>query len=155
MLGDGRFELDKEGLIVYVGLQGATSMAHARLYEAVDQDPVVIVGELTDNPGTSVLNAVEGVVEALEAAWVPAGCQFLLLGYDADEQTFSEVDVAGDGASEFVSILDILGQMPALYEAKDYTVLTRGTETDERFRKQAVMENGEGFDSLLRGGAKD
>jgi hypothetical protein len=159
---DGRFRLEREGLIVYKGLNGTVGMAHARLYEAPDQVPVVIVGEPKDNPGMSVSNTIETVAAAVQDGWLKDRPDFALLAYDADAQTFSEVtfeDVTDeddptlarfrDPHWQFVSILDVLGVMPELFNPEDYMIAARGGTEAERLRDQVLKTNDAQLDAVL------
>lgn len=88
--GDGRFHLREEAVILYEGEPSGVSMTHARVY-ASDQEPaIVIVGELTDNPGVSVATAIEQLAATIDLRWFGGEGSFRLLAYDVDEQTFKE-----------------------------------------------------------------
>jgi hypothetical protein len=45
----------------YQGIDGFDGICHVRVYEQDGRLPVVIVGQLEDNPGTSISNAIEMV----------------------------------------------------------------------------------------------
>jgi hypothetical protein len=158
-LNDGRFRLEREGVIAYKSLNGTVGMAHARLYEARDQAPVVIVGEPEDNPGMSVTNTIETIAATIARDWFKDDREFVLLAYDVDGQTFSEASFES-GADptparfrnphwQFVSILDVLGVMPQLFNVGDYTIAARGGRESERLRKQAARENRHQVAALL------
>lgn len=55
--------LKLDQLLPFPGFHGTAALAHIRVYEQPDGSVVVIVGELTDNPSTSVTNAIEAVAE--------------------------------------------------------------------------------------------
>jgi hypothetical protein len=59
-------ELTRELLLPYQGLNGFDGVCHVRVYEQPGQLPVVIVGALDDNPGTSITNAIEMVAAAVQ-----------------------------------------------------------------------------------------
>lgn len=54
-----------ESLLVYQRLEGLDGLAHVRVYEAPGQFPVVIAGQLDDNPGTMLTTAIEMVAAAI------------------------------------------------------------------------------------------
>lgn len=147
---DGRYRLAKEGVLVYADSRGVTGMAHARLYEAVNQERVVIVGELQDNPGTPPLGAIDGIRGSLRGTWLGAGLSCRLLLYDVAGQTFSEISGTGSAPeTEFVSILDVLGIMPELFNADEYTVAQLGGRDAAEFREQASRRNQERLTDVL------
>jgi hypothetical protein len=52
-------------LLSFVGLNGVHSLCHVRVYERGRRRPVVIVGQLDDNPGTAVMNGPELIASAI------------------------------------------------------------------------------------------
>ena len=60
----------RDGLFRYRGLGGTMAMAHLRVYDH-EGSVVAIVGELTDNPSTSITNAAETVCDLLRTEYGP------------------------------------------------------------------------------------
>jgi hypothetical protein len=60
----------KDGLYQYGGLGGQMASAHLRVYDH-DGSIVAIVGELTDNPSTSITNCAETVCAQLRDTYGP------------------------------------------------------------------------------------
>lgn len=72
-------QLQHELLLTYPGIGGAEGICHLRAYEHADARPVVIVGELTDNPGTFVPNAIENIAAAVQRLLYADGREFQLI----------------------------------------------------------------------------
>ena len=86
-------------LLRYAGLNGFDGLTHIRAYEQPDGSLIVIAGELSDNPGTSVTNAIEAVGEAV-AREVAQGKTFRLIEHYPERGkpgTFDEVTFTGEG----------------------------------------------------------
>lgn len=64
------------------GVHGMDGIAHVRVYEAPGQVPVVIAGQLGDNPGTHVTMAVEMVAASIHENLFPDGREFRLVSYE-------------------------------------------------------------------------
>jgi hypothetical protein len=60
----------KDGLYRYPGLGGTMARAHLRVYDH-EGSVVAIVGELTDNPSTSITGSAERVCYLLRAEYGP------------------------------------------------------------------------------------
>jgi len=60
----------KDSLYRYPGLGGTMARAHLRVYDH-EGSVVAIVGELTDNPSTSITNSAERVCYLLRAEYGP------------------------------------------------------------------------------------
>lgn len=58
-------ELIKEVLLSFQGLNGYPGLAHVRVFERAGRKPVVVVGQLKDNPGTMINNGIEMVAESI------------------------------------------------------------------------------------------
>ena len=71
--------LSKECLLRYPGLHGADGVCHVRVFERDGALPVVVVGNLDDNPGTTITNAIEMVGEAVKRNVIPDGREFELI----------------------------------------------------------------------------
>jgi hypothetical protein len=95
--GDGGFRLVEEAVILYEGEPSGVSLTHARVFESDEETAIVIVGELTDNPGMSVASSIEQVAATIDLRWFGGNGQFRLLAYDTDEQTFKEARFHGAG----------------------------------------------------------
>ncbi len=77
-------ELTRELLLPYQGLNGFDGVCHVRVYEQPGQLPVVIVGALDDNPGTSITNAIEMVAAAVQRNEFADGREFRLIEHYPD-----------------------------------------------------------------------
>ena len=75
-------QLTDESLLSYQGLNGMDGVAHVRLYEAPGQLPVVIAGQLDDNPGTRLGLAIEMVAASIQASLFRDGREFRLIQYE-------------------------------------------------------------------------
>jgi hypothetical protein len=54
---------------------------HLRIFDAAGQVPVVIVGQFEDNPGPSVVNAIEYIASLVAAKYFEDGREFMLFDY--------------------------------------------------------------------------
>jgi hypothetical protein len=68
-----------ESLMRYQGLNGADGVCHVRVFERPGELPVVIAGNLDDNPGTTITNAIEMVAEAVKRNVISDGREFKLI----------------------------------------------------------------------------
>ena len=59
-------QLEWELLLAFPGIGGMQGICHIRAYEASGYRPVVIAGELTDNPGTYIPNAIETLAHTVQ-----------------------------------------------------------------------------------------
>jgi hypothetical protein len=75
-----------ESLLSYQGLQGMDGLVHVRVYEAPGQLPVVIAGQLDDNPGSRLGVAIEMVAVSIQVALFSDGREFRLIQYEPDSQ---------------------------------------------------------------------
>lgn len=65
-----------ESLLSYKGPNGMDGLAHVRVYEAPGRLPVVIAGQLDDNPGIRLSLAIEMVAAAIQSSVLPTGVSF-------------------------------------------------------------------------------
>ncbi|WP_249019468.1 hypothetical protein [Conexibacter sp. S30A1] len=72
-------QLEWELLLTFPGIGGMQGICHARAYEAPGYRPVVIAGELTDNPGTYIPNAIETLAHTIQEQLYPDGREFQLI----------------------------------------------------------------------------
>ncbi len=72
--------LAHELLLPYTTGWGIHSLCHIRIYEQPREAPVAIAGELDDNPGTSITNAIETIALAVHTGLV-ARREFVLIEY--------------------------------------------------------------------------
>ena len=75
-----------ESLLSYRGLNGMDGLAHVRVYEAPGQLPVVIAGQLDDNPGSRLGVAIEMVAASIQVALFGDGREFRLIQYEPDSK---------------------------------------------------------------------
>jgi hypothetical protein len=54
---------------------------HLRIFESPGEMPVVIIGQFEDNPGPSVVNAVEEIASLVAAKFFEDGREFMLFDY--------------------------------------------------------------------------
>jgi hypothetical protein len=59
------YQLTREQLLEYAGLNGMRAACHLRVYEARGRRPVCIVGNFDEGVGTTTTNAVEMVATAI------------------------------------------------------------------------------------------
>jgi hypothetical protein len=59
------YQLTREQLLEYPGLNGMRAACHLRVYEASRRKPVCIVGNFDDGVGTTTTNAIEMVATAI------------------------------------------------------------------------------------------
>ena len=78
----------KDGLYRYPGLGGTMARAHLRVYDH-EGSVVAIVGELTDNPSTSITNSAERVCYLLRTEYGPG--VIVVQYYPGGEVTWSTV----------------------------------------------------------------
>jgi hypothetical protein len=71
--------LAHESLICHQGFHGIDGLCHVRVFEQDGRLPVVIAGELDDNPGSSVTSAIEMVAAAVKEEVLPEGREFELI----------------------------------------------------------------------------
>jgi hypothetical protein len=71
----------REQLLPFEGLHEIDGLCHVRTYERPGRMPVVIVGELDDNPGTKVRKAIPAVARAIQQELFDDGREFLLVEY--------------------------------------------------------------------------
>lgn len=90
----------REQLLPFDGLHGIDGLCHARVYERPGRLPVVIAGDLEDNPGTRLTNGIESVAHAVQQELLPDGREFLLVEYHVDEPHFLRVEFALAGTAE-------------------------------------------------------
>jgi len=92
--GEGeRMQLASEGLLTYPGISGINGLCHIRVYEKPGCGPVVIVGQLEDNPGTAVNNAIETIAGHVQGTVINDGREFELITYhNLGGSPYSRVD---------------------------------------------------------------
>jgi hypothetical protein len=76
--------LTRDLLLTYQGLNGFDGLCHVRIYEQPGQLPIVIVGALDDNPGTSITNAISMVAAAVQRRAFSDGREFRLIEHYPD-----------------------------------------------------------------------
>ncbi len=70
--------LTRQSLLRYQGLFGFDGLCHIRVFEQPRKRPVVIAGNLDDNPGTMITNAIEMVADAIRRN-ITGGREFELI----------------------------------------------------------------------------
>jgi hypothetical protein len=84
----GPMRLGCELLLPYPGFCGFDGLCHVRVFVLCHRvpwrAPVVLVGGLDDNPGTSVTNVIEVVAAAVRRQVFPEGSRFVLVEHYAD-----------------------------------------------------------------------
>ena len=68
-----------ERLLPFQGLHDIDGLCHVRVYERPGRLPVVIAGELDDNPGTKISNGAAMVADAVQRELFPEGREFVLV----------------------------------------------------------------------------
>lgn len=74
-------QLTSEGLLPYPGIAGMDGLCHIRVYQTPGRTPVVIVGQLDDNPGTAINNAIETIAGLINTQVLDDGREFQLITY--------------------------------------------------------------------------
>lgn len=92
-------DLEHEALLAFPGLGGMQGICHIRTFEAPGHRPVVIAGELTDNPGTHIPNAVEMLAYTIQTKLYPDGREFQLIQHRPRDE-FQAVDFQHRSMSE-------------------------------------------------------
>jgi|SRR5271165_2578430 len=69
----------REKLLPFQGPHDIDGLCHVRVYEPHGRLPVVVVGELDDNPGTKITNGAPLVARAVEREFFLEGREFLLV----------------------------------------------------------------------------
>ncbi len=109
-----------ERLLPFQGLHDIDGLCHIRVYERPGRMPVVIAGELEDNPGTKISHGIEMVAQAIRREFFPEGREFVLIEhhpqlFDERQPTFqlvhlchaSDEEPSGNrGASAGIAVLD-------------------------------------------------
>jgi hypothetical protein len=95
-----------EQLLPFDGLHGIDGLCHVRVYEHPGRLPVVIAGDLEDNPGTRLTNGIELVAHAVQQELLPDGREFQLVEYHVDEPHFLRVEFALAGNTNAASCPD-------------------------------------------------
>ena len=114
-------QLASERLLSYPGIAGMDGLCHIRVYEASGENPVVIVGQLDDNPGTAVNNAIETIAGLIHAGVLSDGREFQLITYHTSGgRPYSRV------ALEHRPIGD---HQPEPSDYNSHTILTDGQDT--------------------------
>ena len=83
--------LEHEALLAFPGVNGTQGICHIRSFEAPGHRPVVIAGELTDNPGTFIPNAIETLAYTIQTQLYPDGREFQLIQHRPRDE-FQAVD---------------------------------------------------------------
>lgn len=78
-------QLTHDQIFYYAGFGGCDSWAHLRVFQEGGALPVVIVGELDDNPGTSVTNFAEELAELIALGFFPEGREFVFIEFYAGQ----------------------------------------------------------------------
>lgn len=71
----------RDELLPFEGLHEIDGLCHVRTYERPGCLPVVIAGELDDNPGTKIRKAIPAVARAIQRELFPDGREFVLVEY--------------------------------------------------------------------------
>jgi hypothetical protein len=71
----------REELLPFQGVHGIDGLCHVRTYERPGRLPVVIAGELDDNPGTKIRKAIPAVARAIQRELFGDGREFVLVEY--------------------------------------------------------------------------
>lgn len=74
-------ELTHDEVIEFPGFHNTAAIAHVRVFETAGKTPVVIVGELDDNPSTSITNAAEAVADVIQQRYFRDGREFEYFEY--------------------------------------------------------------------------
>jgi hypothetical protein len=74
-------QLTQDSLVTYQGLNGMDGMCHVRVYAQAGRMPVVIVGQLEDNPGSIVDYAIEMIAATVQGMLFRDGREFQLVRY--------------------------------------------------------------------------
>ncbi len=115
-----------ESLMRYQGLNGADGVCHLRVFERPGELPVVIAGNLDDNPGTTITNAIEMVAEAVKRNVICDGREFKLIEHypgaihDPTTPTFSWVTFEHQDSKESNKKAGILVLVDAFAKAIQY-----------------------------------
>lgn len=134
--------LTRELLLPYQGLNDFDGLCHIRVYEQPGQLPVVIAGELDDNPGTSITNAIEMVAAAVQRSEFSNGREFQLVEHYPDTinrrgtPTYAlihfdhrAIHERPDDPSNYAGAIVILGEDPG-----EEIMVSRGAEIEGDFR---------------------
>jgi hypothetical protein len=95
--------LTSDELLVFQGFNGCTGLCHARVYERPGGLPVVIVGQLDDNPGTFPSTAIEMIAAAVQSTFFADKREFRLVQYYSPKfpgPSFVEVQFAHRSVDE-------------------------------------------------------
>jgi hypothetical protein len=71
----------RDELLPFQGLHEIDGLCHVRTYERPGRLPVVIAGELDDNPGTKIRKAISSVARAIQDELFVDGREFVLVEY--------------------------------------------------------------------------
>lgn len=74
--------LTSEALLSYQGFHGMDGLMHVRVYEEPGQIPVVIAGQLDDNPGTHLTIGIEMAATSIHENLFPDGRELRLISYE-------------------------------------------------------------------------
>lgn len=97
--GEHVMQLALECLLAFPGLNGINGVCHIRVYEQPGWRLVVIAGELADNPGTFIPNAVEQLAYTIHTELLTDGQEFQLIQHRPPDE-FRAVDFQHQRTSE-------------------------------------------------------
>jgi hypothetical protein len=146
-------------LLPFPGLHDIDGLCHVRVYERGGQPPVVIVGELDDNPGTKVRNGIEMVARAVQREFFADGTGFLLFERrpplsENHEETFQLVDFSqedslGPHLSQVEAIEALAGAPARRWPPGRYTARSVGGLRGEYLRRQVAVRGRAAADRLI------
>jgi hypothetical protein len=165
--------LTRELLLPYHGLDAFDGLCHIRTYEQTGRLPVVIAGELDDNPGTSIALVIELVAAAVQRSEFSDGREFNLIEHCRDaidgrpSPTYSLVhfdyhplqespDIEGEFRQpRWAPINDVehlLGCKVTAWEQGRYTARGVAGEQGERLRSELVEKGRREIEGAAVGG---
>ena len=128
-------------LLIFRGFARSPAWCHVLVAHDDRGKKAVLVGELEDNPGTSVINATEQVAEAISQRLLQGGRDFVLYEYITKglpelKPTFYRIDWKGQ---------------PGLFSMPTWTPIDPQTDPWLRSLRHQVKENNYTFDALTAG----
>jgi hypothetical protein len=106
----------REQLLPFEGLHGIDGLCHVRSYERPGRLPVVIAGELDDNPGTKIRKAIASVAGAVQRELFGDGREFVLVEHrpacGARQAVFELVPLACGAEGALVAAVERPAQVP-------------------------------------------
>jgi hypothetical protein len=139
-LEEGPIELIKDCLFEYPSLS-RPSLTHLRIYKSRGRN-IVIAGELGDNPGASLTNSMESLVESLRQAYFNKGQTFEVIEHypselpDREFGTFDKVIFSLDRLGKILGNIRWSSLDPALiseYIGMEVKVYPKSSYSSELF----------------------